>query len=201
MSLKEISTQISNGIHRFVLLAQKAWIALEASGCTYEMEKIPLYGVGGKPKWFLKLNPAGTVPVLTHKDHVVPDSELILDYIANGSIGGASKLVRKNKNSDLSDKWRDIIKQRVVPIGKKAVLGGGRCELMELLKEIDNEVVGPFLCGDSVSVADCAAFPFLWRINDEFGLDSCPKLSKWLNMCSEMDAFKKTIQTSWWWWW
>ena len=181
-------------------LAQKAWIALEASGCVYEMEEVALYGAGGKPKWFLKLNPAGTVPVLSHNDYVVPDSELILDYIANGSIEGADKLI-KMESTDISDKWRTTIKQRVAPTGKMAVLGGGRCELMELLKEIDDDVVGPFLCGQFVTVADCAAFPFLWRINDEFGLDSCPKLSKWLVECGNLDAFRKTVQRSWWWWW
>jgi len=41
--------------------AQKAWVALETSGCEYEMKEISLYGSGGKPDWFWKLNPRGTV--------------------------------------------------------------------------------------------------------------------------------------------
>ena len=52
----------------------------------FTMEEISLYGAGGKPSWFLKLNPAGTVPVLDVNDgaEVIPDSELILEYVSNG---------------------------------------------------------------------------------------------------------------------
>ena len=165
------------------------------------MEEVSLYGAGGKPKWFLQLNPAGTVPVLTNGDDIVPDSELILDYVAKGSLSQQGVDLSGGDNFSLSDKWRQTIKQRVAPIGKRAVLGGGRYELMELLKEIDDDVVGPYLCGNKLCVADCAAFPFLWRINDEFGLDECPKLSAWLDKCNSNEVFRKTVQRSWWWWW
>jgi len=184
---------------RFYPKAQKAWIALEVSGADYNMEEVSLYGAGGKPKWFLKLNPAGTVPVLVNKDDVVPDSELILDYIETRSLGIANNL--KGDEVELSNAWRRTIKERVAPIGKRAVLGGGRYELVELLKEIDNDVKGPFLCGETACVADCAAFPFIWRINDEFGLNECPKLQNWLEHCVSIPEFNKTIQRSWWWWW
>eukprot|EP00814_Leptocylindrus_danicus_P018040 CAMPEP_0116019552 /NCGR_PEP_ID=MMETSP0321-20121206/9300_1 /TAXON_ID=163516 /ORGANISM="Leptocylindrus danicus var. danicus, Strain B650" /LENGTH=161 /DNA_ID=CAMNT_0003490135 /DNA_START=115 /DNA_END=597 /DNA_ORIENTATION=+ len=157
--------------------AQKAWIALEASGCTYDLQEISLYGANGKPSWFLKLNPTGTVPVITHKDDVIPDSELILDYIANGKVeGGTAQL----ENGAYSMKWRNVIKQQLAPIGKRAVLGGEQSKLMKLLQEMDADVQGPYLCGENVSTADCAAFPFLWRVNTEFGLpQECENLSAW----------------------
>jgi glutathione S-transferase len=55
--------------------------------------------------------------------------------------------------------------------------------------------------GDHVTTADCHAFPFLWRIETEFGLADYPKLQSWLDRCSQQPAFQKTIQPSWWWWW
>jgi len=41
--------------------AQKAWLALEAKQpkANYVLEEIGLYGSGGKPKWFLDMNPKG----------------------------------------------------------------------------------------------------------------------------------------------
>jgi len=65
--------------------AQKAWIALEEKkathGLEFKLEEIGLYGSGGKPDWFLKLNPKGEVPVLKHGDKVVVESDEIIKYI------------------------------------------------------------------------------------------------------------------------
>lgn len=73
--------------------AQKVWIALEAMSprANYVVEEVSLYGWGGKPRWFLEMNPAGQVPVLEVTNagdgsrEVVVDSEAILDYLANAS--------------------------------------------------------------------------------------------------------------------
>jgi len=191
--------------------AQKAWIALEASNTPHEFKEISLYGVNGKPKWFLKLNPQGTVPVLSIGDTVIPDSDLILDYIASGSgsVGNDDKLVLDDTNSKLVGSvtmWRRSISERVIPIGKKAVLGGSKQDLFKLLKELDKSVEGPYLCGEILTVADCAAFPFLWRIDQEFGpltkeAHGCGNFRKWIDMCGDTKAFRKTVQNSWWWWW
>ena len=61
--------------------AHKAWIALEESQRPFEMEEISLYGPNGKPDWFWKLYPAGTVPDLVAGDQVLPDSDNILDNL------------------------------------------------------------------------------------------------------------------------
>ena len=173
---------------------------LVASSTPYTLKEVSLYGSGGKPSWFMKLNPDGTVPVLVSSDEkdIYPDSELILDHIIK-----VSDLHSQHENIDeiKVQSWRRNISQQIIPIGKRAVLSGSKSDLYDLLEKLDDDVIGPFLCGKSISIADCAAFPFLWRINDEFGLDNNSKLKKWLNLCSETDCFKKTVQKSWWWWW
>lgn len=159
-----------------------------------------MYGSDGKPGWFLKLNPAGTVPVLATNDddEIYPDSELILDYIKESSrLHGQDKGIDETKVQS----WRETVSREIIPIGKRAVLGGSPHDLFELLKRIDDDVDGPYLCGDCITVADCAAFPFLWRIDNEFGLESGSKLKDWLDLCSDTSCFKKTIQGAWWWWW
>lgn len=194
--------------------AQKAWVALESSNCPYEMREISLYGAGGKPDWFWKYNPAGTVPVVVvngikGEDVVFADSELILDAIGDGRISG-------NKNrllvSDLSeeeisrvDEWRRLISKQLAPVGKSAVLGGSLPKLRSLLKEMNGMVVGPYLAGEKMTLADCAAFPFLFRIDQEFGVggdENEDKLRAWLDKCMNIPSIKRTIPSGgWWWWW
>ena len=202
--------------------AQKVWIALEAAGAPYELAEVSLYGANGKPDWFWDLNPDGTVPVLVcHGGAVVyPDSDLALDKIADGSAIPLDSTSSGNKDTlrtwttgddDLEttelqkrvQTWRTSI-NNMLPVGKKAVLGGNQKDkeqLFGVLQEMETQVVGPYLCGEQVTVADCAAFPFLWRLHDEFGLDQYPKLQAWLQTCNGNPAFSKTVQSSWWWWW
>lgn len=166
------------------------------------MEEISLYGAGGKPKWFLQLNPSGTVPVLNVNDgkKVIPDSEEILDYISSEDNAITCCYDKNDKIlSSKVDTWRKNISEKVIPIGKRAVLGGSKENLFTLLSELEEQVEGPFLCGDSITVADCCAFPFIWRLDQEFGVDG--KLKDWLNVCESEKAFKMSIQRAWWWWW
>lgn len=186
--------------------AQKAWIALESSGISYDMREVSLYGPGGKPDWFWKLNPRGTVPIVTMngESDVFADSELILDAVGDISEGILTR------TADLSDeeltqvsKWREIISKQLAPVGKSAVLGGSMSKLRSLLKEMNGMVVGPYLCGERMTLADCACFPFLWRIDQDYGIgsDDEEKLRDWLNVCLKTETIKSTVVRSWWWWW
>ncbi|KAL7486355.1 hypothetical protein ACHAW6_011947 [Cyclotella cf. meneghiniana] len=191
--------------------AQKAWIALEASHCQYQMREVSLYGAGGKPDWFWELNPKGTVPVVVVKDGdekiVLDDSENILDAVADGRIkGGGRMLIDIDCEEQVSQitQWRIIISEQLIPIGKSAVLGGSRTKLQSLLKELDSLVVGPYLTGEKFTVADAAAFPFFWRLHKEYGLgnDDTEKLHAWLERCLQVEQVRKTIPSQgWWWWW
>jgi glutathione S-transferase len=211
MALQNASPAVTRLVtHKMCPFAQKAWIALECSEQPYELEEISLYGSCGKPSWFLKLNPSGTVPVLVCNGGavVLPDSDLILDAIESGStraIQGSETVDLMLLENDLSlaesvKAWRSSINE-MLPVGKKAVLSGATAPLLKLLQDMDANVVGPYLVGDQVTTADCHAFPFLWRIETEFGLANYPKIQSWLDMCSQQPAFQKTIQPSWWWWW
>jgi len=191
--------------------AQKVWIALETGSCPYEMTEISLYGPGGKPDWFLDLNPDGQVPVLTCYGgaKIYIDSEFILDKISEGIVEGGGALAAADDETEKKvEEWRHLIANRLNPVGKAAVQRGGKNvkELMGLLKELDGKVEGPYLCGDKVTTADCAAFPFLWRINDEYGPlteedHGCGNIRAWLDKCLDTPSFKKTVQGAWWWWW
>lgn len=186
-------------------LAQKVWIALETVGDPYDMEEISLYGPGGKPDWFMKLNPKGTVPVLVCGGGAVRlrDSDEILDKVGD-AIPGGSKLI-PHKHEDLIKEFRSRLNE-FLPIGKKAVLGGNKDKMWAKLSELDALIEGPYICGGDVTVADCAAFPFLWRIENEYGAlllekNGCKNIQAWLTTCERNEAFSTTIQSAWWWWW
>ncbi len=56
-----------------------------------------------------------------------------------------------------------------------------------------------------MTLANCAAFPFLWRIDQEFGIggdDGEEKLRHWLDKCKESATICRTIPSQGWcWWW
>jgi glutathione S-transferase len=214
--------------------AQKAWIALEAADISYKLEQVSLYGPGGKPDWFWKLNPKGQVPILqvinsnyddNNDNIIIADSDQILDEI--GMVVNVShkykhsSSVVSSKTSELfvvhsDDEANAAVKinafrsklNEFLPIGKDAVLGGGdRKRMWNKLKEIDSLLgeEGPYILDDKLTIADCAAFPFLWRINEEFSTgwkdNGCKKIPIWLDYCSKEPPFANSIQSSWWWWW
>lgn len=199
--------------------AQKAWIALEVCQVKYQLEQVSLYGPGGKPDWFWKLNPKGQVPVLVvdnnndnDKNNVIilPDSDLILDSIDDVLSEGSILTVASDESKQRIADFRKVLSE-FLPIGKQTVLGSSGNEQQEekmwlKLRQLDALIVGPYVCGNDISIADCAAFPFLWRIQTEFGKKcfashQCPNIEIWLQTCQNEKAFSTTIQNSWWWWW
>ena len=189
--------------------AQKVWCALEASQTPYEMEEIRLYGANGKPSWFMKLNPRGTVPVLVSNGGaaVYPDSDVILDQYEIGNLSGNAPIYPPEDREDVRKaikEWRDRI-NAMLPDGKSAVLSGKLSKaLHQHLVDMDSAVVGPFLASQRLTTADCHAFPFLWRLAQEYPSafeSDYPALKEWVATCEEHPSLSRTIQSSWWWWW
>lgn len=184
--------------------AQKAWIALEVTGMSYELTEIALYGPNGKPDWFWKLNPKGTVPVLDcGNGEVWADSDLILDRLPQLQPEGKMLQPSSPQVEQKIQEWRREI-TLMLPIGKNAIQGRGSKikPLLDVLRRLDGMVTGPYLCDSQVTVADCAAFPFLWRLETEIGLDDYPNLQQWIDHCqSNNPSFRTTVQSNWWWWW
>ena len=206
----------------FFSCLEQAWIALEAAEVPYKFEQVSLYGSGGKPSWFMKLNPKGQVPVVVvnndnDKEKVVlADSDLILDemeLVMDSSPSSSSSATRLLAGSDDEkiEAFRSVLRE-FLPIGKSAVLGGDKERMWSKLRELD-EVMdtngqASYICSgtDQPTIADCAGFPFLWRIDNEFGSDSwethgCQNIPAWLEFCKRQPPFENSIQRSWWWWW
>ena len=208
------SSTIKLYTHAMCPFAQKAWLALNFANAPFEMEQIDLYG--GKPSWFLELNPKGLVPVLKASEKVITESEDILSFIGSDQFAeyaGNNMLQQPDRPSDVIY-WRDAIDSKLKVVGKKAVLSmsglGNGSELGKVLEELEAKYSltcsheATFLAGGNPSIADCAAFPFLYRLSQHFkdGQDLYPHLmGNWLQLMESREEVKSTIQKSWWWWW
>jgi glutathione S-transferase len=173
------------------------------------MEEISLYGSNGKPDWFLKLNPKGTVPVLVSHGGaaVYPDSDVVLDQYEAGNLKGMTPIYPPGDRQDVREcikTWRNRI-NAMLPDGKAAVLGGDMTAALQQHLAIMNKAVeGPYLASQRVTTADCHAFPFVWRLSQEYPSafeKDFTALRDWLDLCGEQTAFARTIQPNWWWWW
>ena len=107
-------TEVRLITNRLCPFAQRTWIALEEAGVPFKFEEVDLYGAGGKPGWFLKLNPKGQVPVLVVGERVVVESEQTIDAVRDlspESFAGDLELVSN---------WRRRIAE-FIPQGKQAI--------------------------------------------------------------------------------
>jgi len=209
MSLQIITIDLLFITNKKSPFAQKVWIALEASGISYEMKEID----GNPPPWFLEINPDGTVPVLVCGELTLTDSEVILDFLSNYKDSKRKLYPTNESTQELVLKWRELIVNQVIPKGKKAICGRNsmtayftKNKFIDFMDDLDNQVIGPFLCGDDMTIADCAAFPFLWRINETVGLknkkeEQYQRLTEWIQTCMREEAFRMTVQETWWFWW
>jgi glutathione S-transferase len=216
--------------HRYCPFAHKVWLALECAEIPYTMEEIDLYGPNGKPDWFWKLNPQGTVPVLVLSNYmdaiVYSDSDDILDALGRDEIlrsVAANPLWQDDSQSQSIPEWRSLVNQQLLPAGKRAVLQRDDQKLRQVLDQMEfkrkaeyegvvgngNDDRGIFLGpsgGSAPGIADCHAFPFLWRLEEEFHLltstERYPHLRRWMKTCQEHPAIRRTLDSStWWWWW
>ena len=99
---------------------RRAWLALEESGQLYDLHEVALYGAGGKPAWFLRLNPCGQVPVIVDAQGqggaraVVTESEEIVDHVA--SCGDMRLLPAVPERAA---RWRGLVNASLIPVGQK----------------------------------------------------------------------------------
>lgn len=140
------------------------------------------------------------------------DGKLTGEHSEDGFFG----ISTENPNGDIANsgireritEWQIMIRE-MLPVGKLAVLKRDRKrQLMDLLQNTMEQRIqesyGDYLLGKTVTLADCCAFPFLWRLDQEFGLEEglgCPKLGQWVKHCTTNSSIRKTITSSWWWWW
>lgn len=166
---------------------------------------LPCVLLTGKPDWFMKLNPKGEVPVLVVNGSPIVGSEETVDFLMKDTLPP-----REGERTATSSRWRALVNEKLKPVGKRAVFSGGSTDIAsmnEVLGELEECLAhsngdGPFVGGGVFTAADASAFPFLQRVQGEFGFPAnCERLGEWYESACRRPSVKKTVKRDFWWWW
>jgi len=180
--------------HTACPFAQRVWIALEASGLSFEKVDVNLYGSGGFDKSQLKaveasggLSPKGYIPVMSIGDEVIRESSVLVQRVAD---------MAPTLQPELLSEAEELISLcNALPKQTRSR------ELDGLMRNADSAcATGAFLAGDRFSIADACLLPFLQRVEEDIPKDA-GNLKSYMARAHTTPAFAKTVVSSWWWWW
>ena len=188
--------------------SMRATIAIELAGIDVEKHEISLADKEQKQDWFMKINPAGAVPVFIHRKGtegvVITQSGAILDYMVAAY---------------RPDLWPDEDSQRahcmvamLAALSDVAVQNGIARQLAPISEDATKYVFermcssilatfsmmqGPFLFGDKKTIADYALFPVVYM--REHALATMPEFKHiidWLQQMKKDDAVLRAVEYS-----
>ena len=183
---------------------QRANLALKIKKVTSTYILVNLYD---KPKWYLKVNQAGSVPTLEFGDRTITDSYEIVQYL-DATYPNPPLKPEGNEEAEkvtgnifnLFGAWAKHSKDPASAEAEKAFTAE-----LQKINDFMGERPGPFLCGSGWSVADCALVPRLYHISAvaEHFLHytkhkDMPHLQNYMQHTFNTDEFKATDYPSEW---
>jgi GST-like protein len=192
---------------------RKASIMLEETGLSYRVRAMDLDAREQKEPWFIALNPQGRIPVIVDDDGpdgrsaTVFESGAILIYLAEKS---GRFLPADGRTRAEVLKWLMYASTHLTFTGMQVhwqvrLRDEGRPhDLLSVWQEENNRVYGafeqgladgrPFLAGDTYSIADIAAFPWIhrWKMQ-EIRLGEFPAVSAWYARVGARDAVRRGL--------
>lgn len=176
------------------------WAAAEM-GVAYEEGKVDMRAGEHKSEWFLKLNPAGQVPVLVHDDFVLAESIAINQYLAE--VSGSDLAGADAKERATVMRWSLYALTTVQPsfsvlasplwtgVHDEAAEEKAVAALPAKLRVIEDRLASaPYLAGDRFTLADVnAASVMQYAGLASFSLAAFPHLTAWLEKLSARPAY------------
>jgi glutathione S-transferase len=179
----------------------RARLALAYSGIDYEHREILLKN---RPDELYALSPKGTVPVLQLNDGTVIDESInVMKWAlaqSDPDCWYTDKIVEQNsliaQNDDEYKKRLDMYKYHErFPEGSYDEFQNAVGEILKVYELILSK--SSYLCGDNVTLADMALFPFIRQgahvdlawFNAQFSI-----LSKWLKIFNESELFMSIMK-------
>ena len=160
--------------HPLSSFCHKVLIALYETGTPFEKRTVDLMGGAAE---YRKIWPIGKIPVLRDEDRIVPETSIIIEYLAQ-RYPGKTQLFPADRDlcrqMRLRDRFFDlyvhvpmqkIITDRLRPAGKNDPYGveEARALLKTSLGMIDADMASNrWAMGDDFTMADCAAAPALF---------------------------------------
>lgn len=154
---------------------------------------------------YLKMNPQHTVPTLMDDDFAIWDSHAISIYLI-------SKFGKDDSLYPSDIKKRAIINQRLhfdsgilfpaargtlAPVlfsGESSFRPENLAKINEAYEFTEKFLTSQWLAGDDFTLADICCVTSISSLNEILSIDSdkFPKLSAWLERCSQLEMYKKT---------
>ncbi|UCI06359.1 glutathione S-transferase family protein [Mesorhizobium sp. B1-1-8] len=178
------------------LPSQNAWkvrVLLGLLGIAYKTRIVSIFEGESHTEVFLKLNPAGAVPVLGLEDGAaIAESNAILTYLAEGSPYQPADRFSRAKIMQ----WLFFEQYHVEPVigslrywtltgrleRNQAMIAGKREAGARTLAALERSLAGtPFLVGSSLTIADIAVHAYSHRADDcGFALADYPAVTAWM---------------------
>ncbi len=173
--------------------AYKVRMLLGHLGLAYETVPVEIFRGESRTPEFLKMNPAGAVPVLeTGPGRFVAESNAILCYLAEGSIYLPAGRFERARVMQWLFFEQDYVQPSIATIRHWAMTGklernsaqapGRRAAGERVLDLLDRHLAGhAFLVESGYSIADIAVFAYVHRAEEGgFDLSSRPSLGAWI---------------------
>ena len=189
----------------------KVLIALYENGTPFEPVLVNL-GDAAEREAFLKLWPIGRFPVIqdTTRDWMVPESSIIIEYLAQ-HYPGRAKLVPDDADRARQVRMRDrffdlnlqvpmqkVVGDRLRPAGGKDPLGveQARAQVRTAYAMIEGGMASKrWAMGDDFTMADCAAAPALSYGDKVMPLGSeFPNTAAYLKRLTERPSFARVLK-------
>ena len=186
---------------------RKASIMLEETGLPYEVRPMALERKEQKEAWFLEMNPNGRIPVITDDDGpggapvTVFESGAILIYLAEKSGGLLPKEPRQRARVM---EWLFFVSthltfgaMQVHWLARLRDAGASHPDL-DMYQDENARVYGvldqgltdgPYFGGAAYSIADIAAYPWVYRWEMQgIDMDAFPRLKSWFAAVGAREA-------------
>jgi glutathione S-transferase len=177
------------------LPSQNGWkvrVLLGLLGISYRAQPVAIFGGESRTDAFLKLNPAGAIPVLELEDgRAIAESNAILTYLAEGTRFLPDDRFTRAKVMQ----WLFFEQYYVEPVigslrfwtltgrleRNAALVEGKRETAVRALTALERTLAAtPWLAGSSLTIADIAVYAYAHKAGDcSFSLAAYPAVSAW----------------------
>ena len=176
-----------------------------------DLEIVPPPGGELASAAFLAINPLGKIPALEVDGNVIPESEVINEYLEDrypnppllpkdAAARARVRVLTRFHDIYLDPPMRALFFQMDPTTRNAEVVATSLAAVEKALDYLEGRIGGPWAAGDAFTLADCALAPSVWyviRLMPAFGaadpFAKRPKVAAWFAQVSERPSVKRAL--------
>lgn len=198
--------------HEISTPCNKVRFVANALNLDYEFKPVDLFTGKNKTEEYLKLHPAGKVPVMVDGDFVLFESNAICRYLAEKS--GSELYPSELRQRSLVNQWMDFASIHVGPAVSRVFVNRVGYSVMGLEKDerslqdglnfldrflpvVDRNIAAKgYLAGPQLSLADFSLLAHLEQAEiSSISLEAYPHLKKWREKLQSEEFYRKCYES------